>query len=289
MQEVYAAIEGAPAVLALEITNHLLLVLPLLVQFNATQDESIYQDFWHGEEKLTLRWGRLIKPYRQQRFDVYFSQSGVLFEKGVMSVEEFSSLPSALEQSVSDAEMKEVSDSVSRFLGIMRDNLLMEQPPSPEAMEILSKDPAATAHFQSLIGGGASENEHHKSESRKEKGKDKDDGEEERGFGNTKTRSRLALYLLVKAAGVEPRADSAVSALAKLAHFITGEKLSTLNNSNTYKFYLQMPGYKTAKGRLEDLNFIRPFFEELGMNKALDLIDVEIVRANEELPKKARK
>ena len=44
----------------------------------------------------------------------------------------------------------------------------------------------------------------------------------------------------------------------------SGERLTTLSNSNTYKFYLSMPDFKTAKGRLADLRFIRPYFEELG-------------------------
>ncbi len=291
IQDVYAAINNAPPVLALEIINHLFGVLQLLEQSASLEGEdegNIYKTYWEGEERLTLKWGRLIKPYRQQQFQQYFDKCFMLTEKAVISLEEYSKMSSGEEQCVSEVEMLEIVDDVRRFLETTRQTLLLEQPPSQEAMEALSKDPDSIARLQNLSGIEAGR-DHDKSDNKKDKVKDKEDGEEERAFGNTKTRSRLALYYLVKAAGVEPRADSAVSALAKLAHFITGEKLTTLNNSNTYKFYLSMPEYKTAKGRLEDLNYIRPFFEELGMNKALDLIDAEMVKTNAELPHKGRK
>ncbi len=63
---------------------------------------------------------------------------------------------------------------------------------------------------------------------------------------------------------------------------VSGERLTTLNNSNTYKFFLSMPDFKTAKGRLADMRSIRPYFEELGLQIALHLIDEEIARATAE-------
>ncbi len=288
VQDTRAAIHNAPPVLALEIVNHLLGVLESLEKYYASEDGTIYDAFWAGEEKLTAKWGRLIKPYREQNFDTYFSAFLVLTEKGLISDEEHNAMTSGEEQCPSAEEIKGVTKIASHTLGQIRYGLQLEQAPSNEAMELLAGDPASAKYAQSLAGAGESD-EGHRSDTKRGKDKEQDDADFGKAFGNTKTRSRLALYYLIKAGGVEPRADSAVSALAKFAHFLTGEKLTTLNNSNTYKFYLSMPEYKTAKGRLEDLAYIRPFFEELGMIKALDLIDADTIRTNAELPQKARK
>lgn len=289
IQETYAAIEDTPPVLALDIVNHLLEMLLLLEEYSASEEDSVSERFFQGEERFIRKWGRLLKPYRKQHFEVYFQPEVLLTDKGIISLDEFNELPSE-EKYATKIELAQFIKFVQRFLEATQYQLLIEQPPSDEAMQALSKDPSVADRIDNLLlGENAGGSDPKSNKHKKDRQEEEIEPEQGRAFGNTKTRSRLALYFLVKAAGVEPRTGSAVSALAKLAHFITGEKLTTLNNSNTYKFYLQMPDYKTAKGRLEDLNFIRPFFEELGMNKALDLIDSEIVRANAALPRKAGK
>jgi hypothetical protein len=279
IKDAFSATQNMPPVQALEITSHLLDVLDFLEQYATNEDGSIYKTFWQGEEKLIVKWGRLAKPYKEQKFQTYFDPISILTEKEIVTIEEYNSYKSGEEQCVSAEELKAVVESARHSLQIVRDNLLTEQPPAQEAMDALSKDPTAIEQ-KSPAATHVS-----KKEGLGQNAEDSEDEGAEKDSKFTKSRSRLALYFLVKAAGVEPRADSAVSALAKLAHLITGEKLSSINNSNTYKFYLGMPDYKTAKGRLADLHFVRPYFEDLSMERALIMIDEEIARAGSELPK----
>jgi hypothetical protein len=51
----------------------------------------------------------------------------------------------------------------------------------------------------------------------------------------------------------------------------------------------KMPNYKKDKQLIYDLKFIKPYFEQLNIEKAVGLIDEEIRRAIKELPSTARK
>jgi len=50
-----------------------------------------------------------------------------------------------------------------------------------------------------------------------------------------------------------------------------------------------MPNYKKSDQLIADLKFIKPYFEQLNIEKAVELIDEEIQRAIKELPSTARK
>jgi hypothetical protein len=50
-----------------------------------------------------------------------------------------------------------------------------------------------------------------------------------------------------------------------------------------------MPNYKKGEHLIADLKFIRPYFEQLHIEKAVQLIDDEIQRAVKELPVATRK
>lgn len=93
IQELHEAMQGAPPVFALEIVNHLLVVVDQLAEYAQNEDSGVYETFWKGEETLTAKWGRLIKPYRGQKFEAYFDKINVLLEKGVFSLEEYNSQP----------------------------------------------------------------------------------------------------------------------------------------------------------------------------------------------------
>jgi len=50
-----------------------------------------------------------------------------------------------------------------------------------------------------------------------------------------------------------------------------------------------MPNYKKGDQLIADLKFIKPYFEQLNIERAVELIDEEIKRAIQELPSTARK
>ena len=89
--------------------------------------------------------------------------------------------------------------------------------------------------------------------------------------------------------GIEHRDSHYVSAVARFAHLMTGTKITNIQNSDIYKKYSKMPNYKKDEHLIADLKFIRPYFEELHIEKAIQLIDDEIQRAIKELPTVARK
>ncbi len=70
---------------------------------------------------------------------------------------------------------------------------------------------------------------------------------------------------------------------------MTGTKITNIQNSDIYKKYSKMPNYKKSEHLIADLKFIRPYFEQLHIEKAIQLIDEEIQRAVKELPVAARK
>ena len=47
-----------------------------------------------------------------------------------------------------------------------------------------------------------------------------------------------------------------------------------------------MPDYKSGQRLIDDLKFIRPYFEELNIVKAIELIDEQIQKAGKKLPKR---
>ena len=108
--------------------------------------------------------------------------------------------------------------------------------------------------------------------------------------GMTKARQLLAIYYFLKASlGIEGRDSSSISGIARFIHLLTGTKFTTVQNSDIYKKYLQMPNYKKDNQLITDLKFIRPYFVDLGLDSAVKMIDEEINRAINELPFGERK
>ena len=70
---------------------------------------------------------------------------------------------------------------------------------------------------------------------------------------------------------------------------MTGTKFTTLQKSSIYKKYQLIPNYNKEEYLIKDLRFIRPYFEALQIQKALELIDKEIETSIKELPLSKRK
>jgi hypothetical protein len=106
----------------------------------------------------------------------------------------------------------------------------------------------------------------------------------------TKARQLLAIYYFLKASlGIEGRDGSSTSGIARFIHLLTGTKFTTVQNSDIYKKYLQMPNYKKDSQLITDLKFIRPYFVDLALDSAVKMIDEEIKRAIKEMPFAERK
>ena len=106
----------------------------------------------------------------------------------------------------------------------------------------------------------------------------------------TEARQLLAIYFLLKAGfGIEHRGTNSVSEITRFAHLMTGTKFTTLQKSNIYKKYQLIPNYNKEVYLIKDLRFIRTYFEELNIQKAVDLIDKEIETSIKELPLSKRK
>ncbi len=256
-------------VLALEITNHLLIVLDFLARFAPDRSEEIYSAYAAAEEAFVRKWGILLKPYRQQQFHLYFGFDQVFAHKDVYSPEAYNELE---EQSISEAEVRRFINIAQRVLGNCRDSFLELQPPSDEALAILAKDKSQPVNPALGMVGQAVNAGINKTATQ-------DEESESAGKDFTKARRLLAVYFLLKAAGLET-SNTPKTAKIVFIHLLFGEKFTSLPNSGIYEKYMKMPHFKRGKNLLSDLEFIRPYFEALEFLPALQLIDEQLAQLN---------
>lgn len=242
-----------PLPIQIELTNHLLSVLGLMEQYIDSSDSAIWQQYRENEDALLEKYGKTLKPYSDKYFYKYFDFDHVLVEKGIYSTKEFNRLPPD-EQGLTLNERQ-------LFIRVCRNTLynsrtflrLRMDPENAEAPQDLSDSPEPDREA-------------------------------------TKARQLLAIYYLLKAGfNIEHRSSHSVSEVVRLAHLLTGTKLTNLQNSDIYKKYSFMPNYKKGEHLIADLKFIRPYFEELDIEKGIKLIDEEIERTIKELPLELRK
>src|SRR5947208_3606109 len=67
----------------LELTEHLITVIDLLLQYAQTEDEAIYGQYGLLEEALLKKYRKALVPYRNQQFHLYFDFNTVLTEKDI--------------------------------------------------------------------------------------------------------------------------------------------------------------------------------------------------------------
>lgn len=238
----------------LELTEHLISLLACLQQYAENNKEDIYKEFLKAEDALLKKYGRQLKAYKGFRFEKYFATDIILTEKEIISAEEFNRL-TAEEQGLTVPEVLRFVQVCTNVLHTERQILLLDAEPSFDVKESTVNDLSFNVN-----------------------------GNHSTDIEFTKSRQLLALHYLLNAGfGIEPRTNTSVSALARFAHLITGTPLSGLQNSEIYKKYRLMPNLKKGIALINDLQYIRPFFKELGIDEAVKQIDAEIAREKKEI------
>jgi hypothetical protein len=244
----------------LELTDHLLFALDLIFLHAHTNNDNIYSYYLELEDELLRKYRKTFKPYVVQQFFRYFWFDEVLLEKEIYSQEGFYSL----EPEWRRLSVQEIADFVEQcrdFLYYARTIIYLQMEPEAAGTEQIKLAMPAISEQPEPA--------------------DKD---------FTKARQLLAIHYLLKAGWeIEPRNSHPISAIVRIAHLLTGTKFTNLQNSDLYKKYMQMPHYKTGEQLIADLKFIRPYFEELHIEKAVQLIDEEIQKTVKELPLTSRK
>lgn len=237
----------------LELTSHLLDVLELMEQYTAANDKDIWKQYKEKEEALLKKYGKTLKPYMDKYFYKYFSFNIVLAEKDIYSTEQFNRL--------TIEEQGLMLNEIHSFIRLCHNSLY-----NARTFLYLQMDPESTEASAALSA------------------------QDEPDKDITKARQLLAIYYLLKAGfDIEHRSTRPLSDVVRIAHLLTGTRLTTLQNSDIYKKYSLMPNYKKDEQLIADLKFIRPYFEQLHIEKGVKLIDEEIQRAIKELPVGMRK
>ena len=243
----------------LELTDHLRFALDLIFLHAHTNNDNIYSYYLELEDELLRKYRKTFKPYLVQQFFRYFWFDEVLVEKGIYSQEMFYNLAPEWRR----LSVEEITDFVERcrdFLHYARAMIYLQMEPEAPGSEQIKLAVSATS----------------------------EQPEPDKEF--TKARQLLTIHYLLKAGwGIEPRSSHPVSAIVRFAHLLTGTKFTNLQNSDLYKKYTQIPHYKTGEQLITDLKFIRPYFEELHIVNAVQLIDEEIQKTLKELPLATRK
>jgi hypothetical protein len=243
----------------LELTDHLWFALDLIFIHAHTNNENIYSYYLELEDELLRKYRKTFKPYLVQQFFQYFWFDEVLIEKEIYSQEAFY----RLEHEWRRLSVEEITDFVEHcrdFLNHARVLIYLKMEPEASGVEQIQLTALPVPEQPE---------------------QDKD---------ITKARQLLSIYFLLKSGWeIEPRSSHPVSAIVRFAHLLTGTKFSNLQNSDLYKKYTQMPHYKTGEQLISDLKFIRSYFEELHIEKAIQLIDEEIQNTVKELPFATRK
>lgn len=209
----------------------------LMIVFRDEPD-TCFKSIKAAEQAFLEKHGSLLKAYHDVQFYKYFNTDIVLSEKEIFTSEEWNSLPANI-QALSPELAKKFQMVCINLLSMSLQFLYLDKQIEP----IGSSEKATNA---------------------------------EKTGGITKARQLLAIYFLLKSQGIEHRADTSVSAVARLIHLISNTPLTNIQNSDIYKKYREMPYYKKGKELLADLEFIKPFFEAVNLKDVLNLVNAEI-------------
>jgi hypothetical protein len=240
--------EGCPPDLREELTGHLTGLMERLAIY-AGGDMSVYAAVAEGEKALLKKHGNRLAAYWEKKFILYFDFDIVLAEKEVFTTGEFNAVPEG-GQSLLPAEALAFAGNCIRLLDVSLPYIMLQSPPG-----------------QTPGGEGAGEMT----------------GQPQTGQEFTKARQLLAIhYLLMGGFGLGPQNGPDVSALARLAHLLTGTPYTSLQNSEIYKKYRHMPNFKKGPGLVADLLYIRSYFAALGLDAVVKQIDSEVQREQKE-------
>ncbi len=241
----------------LELTEHLLVSVGLMLLYAQRNNEAVYEHYVELEDELLRKYRKALKPYFVKQFFKYFWFDEVLLEKKIYTKEEFNRIAPDWRR----LTLTEITEFVSRCQDILfhlRAVIYLQM--EPEAGVMPKEATPSLPEPQEL----------------------------DKEF--SKPRRLLAIYYLLKAGyDIDHRENKSISAIARFAHLLTGTKITSIQNSDIYKKYSMMPNFNKGEKLIADLRFIRPFFEDLHIETALQLIDAEIKRAIEDVPAGKRK
>lgn len=229
----------------LELTDHFIKLFDELREYSETKDFVIpLQKFTNREMELLKKFRHAYKPYEAMQFAILFDFNSVLLEKGFFTEEEFNALPKE-ERRLKDEDIITFCNYMDRELSGMLYDLYLED----GNVEKVDAD---------LLG------------------------KEETDQEMTEARRLLAIYFLFKATlGIEHRRHTDISHYARFAHLLLGKKITKLENSNIYKKYKKLPYFNKGQQLIKDLQYIKPFFAALELQKAVDMIEKEIETESE--------
>jgi hypothetical protein len=204
------------------------------------------------ENTLLKKYGSELKPYRSKKFMGYFFLDTVLPDKEILTTEEYNALPGA-EQCLAPLE---AAAFAKHCIGLLGNEL---------PLIMLGIDPEGANGHGGNLGNADAEN----------------------GTGFTRSRQLLAIHFLLSVGfGIEPHTGNDMSSLARLSHLLTGTPYTSLQNSEIYKKYRRLPNIKNGLPYISDLQYIRGFFNEIGLQKVIEAIDTETKREQGEMSKK---
>jgi hypothetical protein len=238
----------------IEITRHLLYVFDLYCD----EPEGWCDIISNAELAMFEKFGEKLQSYDNKGFLNYFDVETVLIEKGIFTAGEWEQLP---------PENKDI-DLLNGMMNIFK---VYVSSGLSKALKFFylrrNPDDLENSYSKILLKGAMP-------------------GLEEgiKSVEVTKARQLLTIYFLLKASGIEHRVDTSVSAVARLIHVITCTPFTTIQNSDIYKKYREMPHYKKGKELLADLNYIRPFFEAVNLDNVLELVDTTISAIKKDQP-----
>ena len=245
----------------IELTEHLLKATDYIQEYVKTQDSKDWKKYADAETELLKKYRGRLKAYTDIQFYKYFDFRLVLAHKEIITQEQFNSMKSAAEQSLSEEEIDLFLSDAKHLLSLSLHFLYLSD---------TGKTDPATQSAVTL--------------------NDTDDVTDEPDKDITKAKQLLTMYYFLKASfGIEARDKNSASGIARFIHLMTATKFTTIQNSDIYKKYLRMPNYKKDSRLIDDLKFIRPYFVDLGLESAIKMVDEEIKRAIKELPYNERK
>ena len=236
----------------IEITEHLLRAVGYISDYVQSKDAGDWRKYTDAETELLKKYRSELQPYADAQLYKYFDFRRVLGAKDIIPLETLNAMKSAQEQSLSDEEIELFLDDTKRSLSTTLYFLYLSETKETGVPFTLNDCVTVTDEPDKDI---------------------------------TKARQLLAIYYFLKAAlGIEGRDNNSVSGIARFVHLLTGTKFTTIQNSEIYKKYLQMPNYKSDSKLIQDLKYIRPYFTDIGLESAVTMIDEEIGRAIKKLP-----
>lgn len=226
----------------IELSEHFLKTFSEVEEYYTNRTDEVFDRYRQRDTDLLKKYGKTYKDIANARFSRLFDFTTLLVETKYYTTEEFNQLKDQ-ENQLSKLDIEQLVYSMRSFLDYSMTFSYMEREPQfePKKTEKLSGT---------------------KEESDKEM---------------TEARRVLALHFILKAAfNIEPKLSHSAAALTRLAHLLFGKPVTDPQNSSIYKKYKKMPEYNSGSVLVNDLRYIRQYFEDLDLKNVVDLIDWQI-------------